>query len=146
MRRPTGFTLIELMVVLIIVGLLLALAVPAFTEQIRKSRRAEAVRGLSDMQLRQEQWRANHTTYAPANTAAAGNPPNGIPLPTSQHYTFAVTAGSNTATDVVMTATPAGAQAADRCGTFTLRIDNNNDNNPPGMLDKTVSGSATDCW
>jgi type IV pilus assembly protein PilE len=139
MKRQGGFTLIELVVTIAIVGIIMAIAIPGFTEQLRKSRRAEAVRGLGELQLSQERWRSNHTTYA-----AALAPPNGLALPTSEHYTFAITA--NDATDAVMTATPTGGQASDRCGTYTLRIDNNNDNAPAGQLDKTTSTGIAGCW
>lgn len=111
--RHTGFTLIELLTVIAIIAILAAIAVPTFNEQVRKSRRSDAIRGLADVQLRQERWRSNHTTYG---TGA------NIGLPTSDHYTFAVTAGSNTATGWVATATPSGAQASDSCGTFTYTM------------------------
>lgn len=135
MATSKGFTLIELMVVVAIVGILAAIAIPGFNEQIRKSRRAEAIQGLADLQMRQERWRANNATYG---TAAQ------VGLPTSQYYTFAVTV--NTGTDAAMTATPAGAQAGDRCGIYTLRIDNDNNDAPVGTLDKTTSTGAAGCW
>lgn len=111
--KSRGFTLIELMVVLAIVAILAAIALPTFNEQVRKSRRSEAIQGLADMQLRQERYRANHTTYA---TSAQ------LVVPTSTFYTFAIT--SNTATGYVMTAAPksGSAQAGDRCGTFTFTM------------------------
>ena len=139
MKSSRGFTLIELIIVVTVLGIILAIAVPTFFEQLAKSRRAEAKTGLSDLQLRQEKWRSNHATYG---TGAE------VVLPSSTYYDFAVTAGSNTGTDVVMTATPkaAGPQDGDRCGTYTLRIDNDNNNAPVGQLDKTVSTAATDCW
>jgi type IV pilus assembly protein PilE len=115
MRRQTGFTLIELMVVLAIVAIIAAIALPTFSEQLRKSRRTEAIRGLADMQLAQERWRANHISYGAGTDLA---------LPTSDYYTFAITASSNTATGYTATATRKSgtAQAADRCGTYTLQM------------------------
>ena len=137
MKPSRGFTLIELIIVITILGIILAIAVPSFFEQLAKSRRAEAKQGLSDLQLRQEKWRSNHATYG---TSAQ------VLLPSSTYYDFAVTA--NTGTDAAMTATPkaAGPQNGDRCGTYTLRIDNDNNSAPAGQLDKTVSTTATDCW
>ena len=58
-----GFTLIELMVVLVIVTILLSIAIPAYEDQMRRSRRADAINGLESMVLRQEQWRANNPRY-----------------------------------------------------------------------------------
>ena len=51
-RRTTGFTLIELLVTIAIVGILAAVAMPVFSEQMAKSRRAEAISTLSDLMLR----------------------------------------------------------------------------------------------
>jgi type IV pilus assembly protein PilE len=127
MKRLAGFTLIELMVVVAIMAILAAIAIPSFTEQVRKSRRTDAIQGLGDIQLKQERWRANHTTYG---TGA------NIGLPTSQHYTFAITAASNTAAGYVATATPiaGSAQAGDSCGTYTFTM-------ASGVLNKAAAGS-----
>lgn len=137
MKRANGFTLIELMVVVAIIGIIAAIAVPSFNEQIRKSRRADAIRGLGDLVLKQEKWRGNHTTYGtcdqilnPGTCATYNNAAN------SPYYTFAVTA--NTATGYTLTATPkAGtAQAGDRCGTYTFTM-------ASGTLTKAAGGGAT---
>ena len=45
--KPKGFTLIELMIALVIAAIVLAIAIPAFTEQLAKSRRADAISGLT---------------------------------------------------------------------------------------------------
>ena len=110
MRRTHGFTLIEMVVVVAIIAILASIAVPAYTDQIRKGRRAEAMNGLEAMAQRQERWRANNPTYGTAAQIVAS---------TSDYYTFAVTV--NTANAWTMTATAAGAQATDtRCATMTL--------------------------
>ena len=144
MKRQTGFTLIELMVTIVIVAILAAIAIPMFGEQLAKSRRSEAMGVLSDLQLRQERYRSNHSTYATMDqltgSAAATTAFNG----TQSNYTFSVSA--NDATDVLLTATPKGSQTGDRCGNFLLRIDNDNDDTPAGTLDKTTSTSAERCW
>ena len=142
MKQHAGFTLIELLVTIAIVGILAAIAVPMFGEQLAKSRRAEAIGTLADLQLRQERWRANHATYGTLDqvvgtTAAAFNA-------AQANYNFSVS--DNTGTDVLITATPKGAQAGDRCGNFLLRIDNNNNNAPAGLVDKTTSTAAERCW
>lgn len=112
MKKSAGFTLIELMIVVAIVSILLAIAIPAYNDQMRKSRRTEAKQILSDMQLKQEKWRSNHATYA---TVAQ------LPISdTSNHYDFALTVP--TATGYVYVATPVGDQAADSCSALTLRM------------------------
>ena len=130
MARQRGFTLIELMIVLAVIAIIAAIALPTFTEQIRKSRRAEAMNGLSDLQLRQEKWRSNHATYGTlADIGGASNP----------YYTLTVT--TPTATGYVLTAAPTsgGPQVGDRCGSYILT-------NTAGVIAKTVSTSLTNCW
>ena len=136
MQRRAGFTLIELMVTIAIVGILAAIAVPMFGEQMSKGRRSEAMSGLTDLQLREERWRSNNATYGTLAQLAV--------TPASDYYDFSVSA--NSGTDVLLTATPKGGQSGDRCGNFLLRIDNDNNNAPSGVLDKTTSTGADRCW
>jgi type IV pilus assembly protein PilE len=81
--------LIEVLIVIVIVGILAAVAYPSFMDSIRKGRRSDAFTSLSAIQLAQERWRSNHAAYAPlANTAGGGEPANGLGLPdlTSSGY------------------------------------------------------------
>ena len=123
-QSARGFTLIELLITVAIVALLASLAYPAYLDQVRKSRRAEAQSGLQDLALQQERWRNNDTDYATLDELDA---------PTSDHYTFAVTA--NTATGFTMTATAGTAQSKDTEGGVSctpLSVDNNNNRLPAG--------------
>jgi len=142
MIRSRGFTLIELMIVVAVIGILAAIAVPAFNEQLRKSRRSEAMEELSDLQLRQERWRADHATYGSLADIGGSSPL------ASGNYTVAVsTPGGNCATGVAassansfaITATATGAQANDtKCATMTLT-------SLCGVVSRT-STAAGDCW
>ena len=121
-ENANGFTLIELMVVLAIIAIIAAIAIPSYNEQVRKSRRSDALRAVGQLQLDLERWRAECPTYADQlsckdfngnGTVDAGE--GAYPtVPTSDYYTVAITGQSSTAYTV--TATPAGAQANDRCG------------------------------
>lgn len=105
--RNPGFTLIELMIVVAVVAILATIALPAYTDAVRKSRRADAQSVLSEMAIRQEKWRANNTTYS-STGSEVGAPPAGSRI--LSHYTI-TTVG--TASTYSVTATPIGGQAND---------------------------------
>ena len=136
-----GFTLIELMVVVVIVSILMAIAIPSYKSSIRKSRRTDAKTALLDLAGREERYNSTNGSY----TSAAGFLGYAA-LPSvvgGGYYTIAApTVVAGTATTVAsftITATPvAGSdQAKDTvCGAFTLTS--------TGV--QSVSGTATDCW
>jgi type IV pilus assembly protein PilE len=114
-----GFSLIELMIVITIVALLLALAVPSYTRYVLKAHRGEAQELLLNWSNNQEIWRAAHTTYADGTTA--------LGVPTHERYTFTVS--GVTATAYVLTATAKGKQVGDEdkgtsCNALTLNQSN----------------------
>lgn len=142
MKKSAGFTLIELMIVVAIVSILVAVALPAYNDQMRKSRRTEAKQIMSDLQLKQEKWRSNHATYGTSLITSPALPTvSNVPIiNTSSHYTVAMTVGSNTATGYIYRATPNGDQAADICGTLTLRMVNG------AVIKEPLPATVAGCW
>ena len=78
-----GFTLIELMIVVAIIAILAAIAIPNYNEHVMKARITEAVAQLSDMRVRMEQFFQDNRTYAGACADGAAAAP-----PTNQDFTF----------------------------------------------------------
>jgi type IV pilus assembly protein PilE len=90
-RSPAaGFTLIELMIVVAIVGILVAAAVPLYTDYVQRSRITEATASLNDMRVRMEQYFQDNRTYA--NGGACGVAP---PIPTLESSFLVVCSGAN---------------------------------------------------
>jgi type IV pilus assembly protein PilE len=133
-QRSGGFTLIELMVVVAIVAILAAIAIPAYTEQARKGRRADAVRAIGELQLNLERWRAENPSYAACSPAPCGS--GTYPVPSTSDY-YTIQFSNPTATTYTITAAPksTSAQAGDRCGTYTFAYS-------AGVLTKSASGGA----
>lgn len=136
-----GFTLIELMVVVAIVGIIAAIAIPSYTEQVQKSRRADAVRAIGQMQLALERWRAENPCYgksavSPCPTFTASGTYPALPTANDSPY-YDVKIPTATVTGYSITAEPraGSAQAGDRCGTYTFSF-------AAGVLTKSASGGS----
>ena len=113
----SGMTLIELLIVVAIVGILAAIAGPAWNDQVIKSRRADARNTLLAAQIEQEQYRANNLTYATSMSAMG----MGSFDSTTRDY-YRVEVVSADATGFLITATPNGNQANDStCNVFAVR-------------------------
>jgi type IV pilus assembly protein PilE len=122
-RTSRGFTLIELMIVVTLVAILSAIALPAYQSQVRKSRRSDAVAAIAAVQAAQERFRANNTAYTTNLTTAL---PAGLGLSATSpagRYTISVTVATGTNYTVQAVATAAGGQTADTgCTTLTTTV------------------------
>ena len=133
-----GFTIGELMISVAIVGIIGAVAVPAYTEYMLKGRRAEAKAMIFKIAQRFERCFTEHTTYVfSGSTASCPRPTNDLEIAADNplYYTFSI---APTATTYTITATASATYGQDRdtnCQTFTL--------NQAGS--KTSSPGNT-CW
>jgi type IV pilus assembly protein PilE len=135
MKRQRGFTLLELMIVVIVIAILAAIAISNYQKQVRKSRRAEAKQVLMDGSLREEKWRSNNPKYFGTDSSAANIALFGS-LASSTYYTVTITTAES-ATDYTMTAVPKGDQTSDSCGTLQV-------SSSSGTLTKSPATSG--CW
>ncbi len=102
--RRQGFTLIELMIVVAVIGILASIAYPSYQDYIRKARRIDAQSVMLDIQLQQEKYRVNHVSYG--SLTDLGSFP-------SDYYTFAISGNTASAYTITATAKAGTSQASD---------------------------------
>lgn len=139
--KQSGITLIELMVVMVIVGILAAIAYPSYREQVRRSNRTEAKVALEQTAAALEKCFTRYMTYANFVNCPIANQLQNAGGFTTPEGNYQITGAINVAAPLAFTlsATPQGAQATD-AGCMTFRL------NEAGA--RTVSGASppTDCW
>jgi len=109
-----GFTLIELMIAVAVIGILASIAYPSYTEYVRKARRATAESALMDIANKQHTYLLSRRTFSASATDLGFSAPQEL----NGHYTFTVTAP--TALTFSVEAKPTGAQAANSEQTLTI--------------------------
>jgi type IV pilus assembly protein PilE len=141
-RAPRGFTLIELVITVAIIGILASIAYPAYTESVARSKRADAKAAL----LENSQWMERQYTvsgsYAKrgsgANIEDADLPVQESPKGSgAKAYTVSFAASS--AAGYTLKAVPTNTMASDKCGTFTLT-----GQGVKALVSATAS--VADCW
>ncbi|MCF4996533.1 prepilin-type N-terminal cleavage/methylation domain-containing protein [Pseudomonas syringae] len=131
MRRSNrGFTLIEIMIVIAIIGIIITIGYPSLTEYIKKGRRAEVVSVLSEQAQILERYYTRNNVYTNATGLSAGTDFYTI-TPTLTDQTFLLTA----------TRKSGSAMATDKCGDFTLT------NTGVRSMNNATTGLTTkNCW
>lgn len=115
-QRNSGVTLIELLIVATVIGILAALAYPAYQEQVRDARRAEAQGALLSLANAMERYYVQNNQFSGATVGASGIFPAEVPLDGERkYYDLAIPSASLTATAYTLQARPKNGQAGDGC-------------------------------
>lgn len=117
-----GFTLMELLVVIVIVGILAGFAIPTYNDQIRKSRRFDAKSTLLLISAAQEQYRTNNINYGSLTDVWGG-----VSVTPEGHYNITITDNTNTGFTVTTTPVSGDDQINDdepgvNCGTMKITV------------------------
>lgn len=123
MNTQKGFTLIELMIVVVIVAILASIGIPAYSDYVTRGKLVEGTSALSDGRVKMEQFFQDNRTYA------------GGPCPAAT-TNFTYVCGNLTATTYTITATGTGGLSA-----FSYTIDQNNT-----KTSATPWGNGATCW
>lgn len=142
MKLSKGFTLIELMVVVVVVAILAAVAMPNYQSYVLRSHRTVAINALLDLGSRQARYYTTNNTYT-ATLTDLGYATGTISLPSAGDVRYTITVGpsliplSTIQTTFTATATRAGAQESDTCGNYTYT---------ELGVKGVSSGSVNSCW
>jgi type IV pilus assembly protein PilE len=127
-----GFSLIELMIAVAIVGILSAIAYPSYQEYVRSADRADAQAALSELSQFMERYHTQTGSYENAALPFTSSPKTG-----AARYTLSIE-GTPDEKEFTLQATPQGAMAADKCGTLKL--------SSTGAKDQKSGMSQAECW
>ena len=136
--KARGFTLIELMIVVAIIGIFVTIALPSYNSYLARGKIVEAMNGLSDYRVRMEQYFQDNRNYGTASTACP------IPVVTSKSFTFSCAAGAATPTvTYVATATSIAGSLGAAAGSYTYTVDQSNARVTTSFKGGSV---AKPCW
>lgn len=133
-NQQRGFTLIEIMIVVTIIGILAAIAYPSYQEYVLRSNRTEAMALLSEAAARQERFFAQNNTYADdTDDLNMGGYVAGL-----RFYSLEISEVTNTTYTLTATAENAPQTNDSKCGDLGL--------DQAGVKTKTGTASVSDCW
>lgn len=138
MRKSIGFTLIELLIVVAVVAILSAIALPSYSTYVRRGKITEAVTALSDYRVKMEQYFQDNRNYG---TAASACP---VAISTSTNFTYSCVVGSgNPSVGYTATATSVLGSMGSAAGNYTYAINESNAKSTSKFNGNTLTKA---CW
>jgi type IV pilus assembly protein PilE len=137
-----GFTLIELMITVAVVGILASVAVPSYIEHVRRSKLTDGTAALAEYRTRLEQYFQDNRNYGPAGGACGAVAP-ATASTTSQAFAYTCVVGAAPADTYVATATSVAGAGLGAAGDFVFTL--NQANVRATTKYKGATSTAT-CW
>lgn len=140
-RFASGFTLVELMITVAIVGILTAVAVPAYKDYARRGQLPDAFASLADYRIKLEQYYQDNRRYGTSSCADGANAPawNNFAPASAKYFSFACTLNVAGGQGFLLTATGISGQAVGHV--YTLDF-----NNVRGTTQFKGASSSKACW
>jgi type IV pilus assembly protein PilE len=139
-RRSRGFTLIEVLIVLAVIGLLSAVAIPSYSEYARRSQRIEAQTALNEAaQFMQRFYAVNDRYDRQRDGTQVELPPTLQRVPAAGAKRYDIVVAEVSPTGFTLEARPTGGMEKDRCGVLVL--------NGLGQRNvRNAKSGVADCW
>lgn len=137
-HKIQGFTLIELMIVVAVIGILAGIALPAYRDYVTRAKITDATSALANLRIKEEQFFQDNRTYAGSDAAS--------PLPcfadttSSQYFDFSCV-GTPDLTTYTLQAVGKGSMAG-----FTFTLDQNNAKQTTGVPSGWTQPNPNNCW
>ncbi len=141
--RLRGFTLVELMIVIAIIGILGAVAYPSYTSNVARGRRAEAQKALLEASQFMQRYYVANNSYADTSGKPPALPGTLTVTKTGSGGTvYDITVDTASQTGYTLKATPnsSGLMARDECGTFVLESSGRR------TMENSTGKTAGECW
>ncbi|MFZ0486325.1 MAG: type IV pilin protein [Arenicellales bacterium] len=135
-RAQRGFTLIELLIVVAVIAILTAIALPMYRDYVVRSNRSDAIVSLTELANLEEKHYSNQLSYTPTISALSYST-------TSPNRYYSLSIATNSTTGYTLTATPIGRQLAEdkTCQQFTL-----NSFGQRSAVDSGGNNTSQKCW